>query len=269
MIDCGEGAQINFTKYKLKRNKLNQIFISHLHGDHIYGLPGILSSFNLSNREKPLSIFGPVGIAPFIAAVMKYSYLDLRFELKVVEIQGEGGRIFENDRMSVFSFPLLHRVPTYGYRFTKKISKPKLDKAQVERYQLTVAQIKAVIEGEDVNLADGTIIKNEAITLSPVAPKSYAYCSDTIYHEAVIPHVQGVDLLYHEATYMDDMSVQAAERYHSTTIQAATIAQRADAKRLVIGHFSSRYKDVEPLVIEARTVFEATELADQGAVFEI
>ena len=269
MIDCGEGAQINFAKYKLKRNKLSQIFISHLHGDHIYGLPGILSSFNQSNREKPLKIFGPSGIESFVAAVMKYSYLDLRFELEIIEILEATSGLFENDQVSVDCFPLLHRVPTFGYRFTKKIKRPKLNKSQVVRYQLTVPQIKKVLEGADVTLKDGSVIKNQAIIMPPAVAKSYAYCSDTIYHKALIPHVRGVDLLYHEATYMHDMTIQAAERFHSTTIQAATIARGAEAKRLVIGHFSSRYQDVQPLLDEARTVFEATYLADQGATFDI
>jgi len=269
MIDCGEGAQINLTKYKIKRSKINQIFISHLHGDHIYGLPGLLSSLSLSERTHPLQVYGPAGIEGFLKSVMKYSYLVPRFAIEIIQLpEGHNETVYENQKFAVDCFPLIHRVPTFGYKFRTKQLRPKLDKDVISKYHLSVDQIKSALEGFDLISEDGTVIKNSKITIPKGKGKSYAYCSDTIYHEGLCTHVNEVDVLYHEATYMHDMKVQAAERFHSTTIQASTIAKDAKVKQLIIGHFSSRYKNLEPLLLESRSVFTNTELAEQGRLFE-
>lgn len=270
LIDCAEGAQLRMLDFNIPKNKIKHIFISHLHGDHIFGLPGLLSSYNLANREKPLNIYGPAGLKEFIENALEYAYVSLSYKLNIISLDHTIKSIaFENDSVKVSSFPLNHRVPTIGYKFEEKSRLKNIRPEMIERYGLNYNQIRAAKYGNDVVLKDGNVISNGILTLPPKHLRSYAYCSDTVYDQRIVPFIKNVDLLYHESTYMASMSEKAKERGHSTTIDAATIAKKANAKKLILGHYSTRYHDLMPLLEEARTVFENTELGIDGKKFKV
>ncbi len=270
LIDCGEGTQMRMSDFDIPRNKIRQIFISHLHGDHVFGLPGLLFSFALNDRREPLDIFSPPGLKEMILAQLRPGGGELPFALHFHEVNPALSElIFENKDLTVHTLPLRHRIPTTGFLFREKIRPRNIRPEKIAAFGLSIPQIKAAKVGEDIALSGGRILSNEELTLAPPAPRSFAYVSDTAFEEKIIPLIEGVDLLYHEATFTHDLLENAEMTLHSTARQAATIALRANVKRLILGHFSSRYQDLQPLLEEAKEVFPETELGEEGKTREV
>lgn len=268
LVDAGEGVQKQMFRYGINPLKLRGIFISHLHGDHVFGVFPLISTLGLYGRRTPLKIFAPRPFGEILESHLRYFDSDLSYEVEWVEVDTTAHRIiFENNSLEVWSIPLRHRVPASGYMFREKMPELNVDKFKIERYGLSVKQIVAAKRGEDIALDDGTVIPNAEITYLPRRPKTYAYCSDTNRSAMVARRVKGADLLYHEATYAAAERRQAKERGHSTSVDAAEIALAAGAKRLIIGHFSSRYKEPSVLLDEARAVFPATDIATEGETY--
>lgn len=270
LVDAGEGVQRQMFRYGISPLKLRAVFISHLHGDHVFGLFPLLSTLGLYGRRTPLRIYAPRPFGDMLEAHLRLFDRDLPYTPEWVEVDTTKNRmIFENDTVEVWSLPLRHRVPTSGYLFRQKRPRLNIRKFCIERYGLSIAQIAAAKRGEDIVLDSGETLRNTDLTYLPYQPAAYAYCSDTNYSARLAGMVEGVDLLYHEATYAADARRIAKERGHSTTADAATVAAKASAKRLIIGHFSSRYKDLQPLLEEARAIFPATDIAREGETFTI
>lgn len=268
LVDAGEGVQKQMFRYGINPLKLRGIFISHLHGDHVFGVFPLISTLGLYGRRTPLKIFAPRPFGEILESHLRYFDPDLPYEVEWVEVDTTSHRIiFENNSLEVWSIPLRHRVPASGYMFREKMPELNVDKFKIERYGLSVKQIVAAKRGEDIALDDGTVIPNAEITYLPRQPKTYAYCSDTNRSAMVARRVKGADLLYHEATYAAAERRQAKERGHSTSVDAAETALAAGAKRLIIGHFSSRYKEPSVLLDEARAVFPATDIATEGETY--
>ena len=270
LVDAGEGVQRQMARAGISPLKLRAVFISHLHGDHVFGLFPLLSTLGLYGRRTPLRIYAPRPFGEALEAFLRLFESDLPYTPEWVEVDTTKHRIiFENDTTEVWSLPLRHRVPTAGYLFRQKEPALNVTKYAIERYDLDPHQIVAAKRGEDVELSSGEIIPNNLLTYRPYPPMSYAYCSDTNYSARLAKMIQGVDMLYHEATYAASERKMAKLRGHSTTEDAAKVAQMADAGKLLIGHFSSRYKDLEALVQESREIFPATEIAREGTTFTI
>ncbi len=270
LVDAGEGVQRQMFRYGISPLKLRAVFISHLHGDHVFGLFPLLSTLGLYGRRTPLRIYAPRPFGDMLEAHLRLFDRDLPYTPEWVEVDTtKNSMIFENDTVEVWSLPLRHRVPTSGYLFRQKRPRLNIRKFCIERYGLSIAQIAAAKRGEDIVLDSGETLRNTDLTYLPYQPAAYAYCSDTNYSARLAGMVEGVDLLYHEATYAADARRIAKERGHSTTADAATVAAKASAKRLIIGHFSSRYKDLQPLLEEARAIFPATDIAREGEIFTI
>ncbi len=270
LVDAGEGVQRQMFRYGISPLKLRAVFISHLHGDHVFGLFPLLSTLGLYGRRTPLRIYAPRPFGDMLEAHLRLFDRDLPYTPEWVEVDTtKNSMIFENDTVEVWSLPLRHRVPTSGYLFRQKRPRLNIRKFCIERYGLSIAQIAAAKRGEDIVLDSGETLRNTDLTYLPYQPAAYAYCSDTNYSARLAGMVEGVDLLYHEATYAADARRIAKERGHSTTADAATVAAKASAKRLIIGHFSSRYKDLQPLLEEARAIFPATDIASEGETFTI
>lgn len=270
LVDAGEGVQRQMMRYGLSPLKLRAVFISHLHGDHIYGLFPLLSTMGLYGRRTPLKIYAPRPFDEMLEAFLQLCESNLPYTPEWVEVDTTRHRIiWENDTTEVWSLPLRHRVPTAGYLFRQKEPPLNVSKFAIERHQLSVAQIVAAKRGEDITLDNGDILPNEAITYRPYGTLSYAYCSDTNYSARLAKMVAGVDMLYHETTYAAAERKIAKERGHAATIDAAKVALMADAGRLLIGHFSSRYKDLQPLVEECREIFPRSDIAEEGKTFLI
>lgn len=267
LIDCGEGTQFQMLKFHVKRHKINQIFISHLHGDHIFGLIGLLMSYDLNGRTNPLHIYSPAGLQAMIEIQLNGEpNFPLHFHVTNPSLST---LLFENSRVEVTSIPLVHRVPCHGFLFAEKPRPANMVKEKIAAYQIPYQAIPAIKNGADYTLEDGRVISNEELTETPAAVRKFAYCSDTMYSEAILPIIEGVDLLYHEATFMQDLLPQAEKTMHSTAKQAASIAKQAKVKQLILGHFSSRYADLNPLLEEARAVFESTSLVEEGKSISI
>lgn len=270
LVDAGEGVQKQMFRYGINPLKLRGIFISHLHGDHVFGVFPLISTLGLYGRRTPLKIFAPRPFGEILESHLRYFDSDLPYEVEWVEVDTTAHRIiFENNSLEVWSIPLRHRVPASGYMFREKMPELNVDKFKIERYGLSIKQIVAAKRGEDIALDDGTVIPNAEITYLPRQPKTYAYCSDTNRSAMVARRVKGADLLYHEATYAAAERRQAKERGHSTSVDAAETALAAEAKRLIIGHFSSRYKEPSILLDEARAVFPATDIATEGETYTV
>jgi ribonuclease Z len=270
LIDCGEGTQMQMTRYGIKRNKINQIFISHLHGDHVYGLVGLLTSYNLMGRKEKLEIFSPPGLETVMHATLEMSTTEINYPLVFHELDYKNQRkIFETDFLKVYSFPLIHRIPTCGFFFQEKPFPLNIRPEKIGAYQIPFSVIPDIKGGEDFLTKDGTIVPNKELTYPPTPPRSYAYCSDTIYTKSILPYIKGVDLLYHEATFLHDLVDHTDLTKHSTARQAAMIAQEANVDRLMLGHFSSRYPDLQPLLQEAKEVFPDSLLAIEGLKIDI
>jgi ribonuclease Z len=269
LIDCGEGTQVQLRKNKVKFSSINQIFISHLHGDHFYGLIGLISTFNLLNRNNPLTVFGPEGIKEVIKLQLRLSNSWPQYELNFVELKSkESETIFEDDKVIVKSIPLKHRVYTNGFLFQEKPKERKLNIAAVQEYEIETCYYQNIKNGRDITLEDGRVILNEVLSFDPPATKSYAFCSDTMYEESIIPIIKGVDVLYHESTFLDSEEHLAEKTMHATAKQAAIIAKKAEVNQLVLGHYSTRYESIESFKEEASVIFENVLLSDDGVVFE-
>ena len=270
LIDCGEGTQVSLRRMHIHFQRIRHIFISHLHGDHFYGLIGLVSSMHLLGRTKPLHIYGPPMLKEILDMQLLASQTTLLYPLEFHPTQAEKPEvILEDEHISISSFPMLHRIPTTGFFFREKPYERKIRKDVIQLLQIPVHLIPKLRSGEDYIAPDGTLHLNNVITIDPPSPRSYAFCSDTAYFEDIIPIVKGASLLYHETTFMNDREANAVEKFHSTTGQAATIAVKAGVEKLLIGHYSARYDDLQPLLDEARSVFPYTELAVDGCIFEI
>lgn len=270
LIDCGEGTQIQLRRNRIKLGKIHHILISHLHGDHTYGLYGLLSSFNLLGREYPLNIYAN----PLLEGILNQHFSDfdlhLGYELVFHPLDcSRSERIYEDDRLYIETIPLKHRVPTCGFLFGEKVKSLNIRKAMAERYNLSVKEIQQVKLGEDYTLPDGRVIPNQELTFRKEQPKRYAYCTDTAYTEEYLGKIKGIDLLYHEATYAEDMKGRARETFHSTATEAATLAKKAGVKKLLLGHFSARYKELDQIRDEAARIFREVELAIDNMKVEI
>ncbi len=268
LIDCAEGTQIQMIKYHVSRKSLSHIFISHLHGDHYFGLIGLISTLHLYGREQPLHIFGPKPLEEIVRLQLKYSDTRLKYSL-LFHVLRDAEMIYEDSVLEISCFPLNHRIPTWGFVFREKEKERNLRKDFVARYAPGVEQMHRIKQGSDFVLPDGKIIKNKEITTDPPLPRSYAYCSDTAYNQKIIPFIRSVDMLYHEATFDDALAGVAAEKFHSTARQAAQIAAEAGVGKLLLGHFSARFSDVSHLLEEAREVFENTLLSIQGETYVV
>ncbi len=270
LIDCGEGTQIQLRNQKIKFSRIKHIFISHLHGDHFYGLVGLVSTFRLLGRTADLHIYGPKGIKEVITLQLKLANSWTNYNLFFHELeQEESVLIFEDDSLRVHTIPLDHRVYTNGFLFEEKPGLRRLDKEKIKNYDIPHYDFQQLKLGKDLVLEDGTVVQNDRVTLNPKPIKRYAFCSDTAYNEYIVPLVEGVDLLYHEATFLDAHENLAEKTKHSTATQAAKIAQLAKVKRLVLGHFSSRYRDKNGFLTEAAPFFDEVELAADGKIFDI
>ena len=270
LVDCGEGTQFQFNKYKVKRSKIQHIFITHLHGDHVFGLPGLITSYNLINRQDELHVYGPSGIEKMIRQFLSYAAGEPRFRLEFHEINNlDGDWFFEDSHVRVRSLPLKHKITCCGYLFEEKISKRKLDVAALQKLAIPIKMWNLIESGHDIKLEDGRIFKNDELSISPYRNRRYAYCSDTVYNEQLIPYLTNIDLLYHETTYLDELREKALENGHSTAKQAAQIAAKAGVKCLLTGHYSSRYDSLDKIIEECQSVFPNTILGEEGKVVQI
>jgi ribonuclease Z len=265
LIDCGEGTQFQFNAFGVKRHRIRHIFISHLHGDHFFGLIGLLTSMGMNDRKEPLAIHAPAGLEEMIGLQLRLTGSVLPFEVSYYPLTFNGlDCILETDRLEVFSFPLDHRTPACGFLFREKPLPLNIIPEKIAEYGLAFEQIREVKNGLGLKLPGGQIVPNQELTLPPYKPRSFAYCSDTAYSEAIVPFIKGVDLLYHESTFLDRDAELAALTWHSTAVQAARIALQAEAGQLAIGHFSARYYELQELLDEAREIFPRTILAGEG-----
>ncbi len=270
LIDCGEGAQFRMNKFGIKRGRLDNIFISHLHGDHYFGLIGLLVSFNLNWREHPLHIYGPPALEEIIQVQFRSSQTKLRFELIFHAVEADKPKkIFEDSVLTVETIILKHRLPTTGFLFKEKKHNRKIIAEKVQQYNIPHEKIVAIRAGENFIDSEGNEVTNSELTHDPSPSRSYAYCSDTIYTESFIEQIRNIGTLYHEATFAEEHALRAAETFHSTSKQAAKLAKLANVRKLLIGHFSARYENLHTLLNESLEVFPETSLAEEGRTFAI
>ena len=270
LIDCGEGTQMQMRRYRIRFSRINHIFISHLHGDHFFGLYPLLSTFNLMGRKTPLHLYAPAPAEELIARHLTDFDINLAYELTVHTISGRTVRPLLDDRkVEVFSFPLKHRVKSYGFLFREKMPDRNIIREKIAEHKLSIAEIVRLKKGEDITREGGEVITCSEVTVMPRHPATYAFCSDTGWFPKLSSYVAGVDLLYHEATFGDDNEALAKKTGHSTARYAATVARDAGVGQLILGHFSARYRNPGILEEEARQVFPATEAAREGTVYDI
>jgi ribonuclease Z len=271
LIDCGEGTQRQLRKYKLNFSKIKNIFISHLHGDHFYGLIGLIATLGILNRQTELHIFGPRGIKEVINLQFKLAKSGVNYPLHFHELLSKKSElIYEDSKVSVHTIPLRHRIYTNGFLFKEKPKERKLNMEAISKFQeIEICDYQNLKNGKDFIRSNGETILNDKLTLPPPPTLSYAFCSDTSYFEDIIPVIKNVDLLYHESTFLEDKADLAQKTKHSTALQAAKIAKKAKVKKLILGHYSSRYKDLDLFSEEAKKVFKNVELAKNGKVFSI
>jgi ribonuclease Z len=270
LIDCGEGTQLQLRKNRIRFSKINHIFISHLHGDHIFGLYGLLSTLSLMGRISKIHLYAPENFGPMLQSHLSDFDIHLNFEIEFVPLMGKDPvRILDDKYLTVTSFPLQHRIPAYGFLFREKTADRNIKKECIEKYKIQVARINSIKKGADLVLEDGTVIKNEDMTTPPPEPLSYAYCSDTRYFKRLSSFIKGVSLLYHETTFGRDMGKLAKMTGHSTTEDAARTAAEAGAGALLIGHFSARYRETGKLLEESKELFPVTYAAKDGTTYDI
>lgn len=269
LIDCGEGAQMQLRRYNIPLSKIENIFISHLHGDHVFGLFGLLSTFGMLNRLAPLNIYGPDGLNDVLDFFKSKFGEGVKYKLNFIKIKCNSPLlIYENKSLEVYAFPLRHRGETYGYLFREKTPKLNVYKRLIEPYNLSLLEIAALKRGEDISRGD-IIFKNSELAYMPYKARSFAYCSDTAPFKKLSAWIKNTDMLYHEATFGDELSVLATATFHSTASQAAQCALEAGVAKLIIGHYSSRYKDVSPILDQAKIIFPNTFSAKEGMKFEL
>lgn len=266
LIDCGEGTQMQMSAYKIRRSKINHIFISHLHGDHYFGLIGLLTSLGLNHRTAELNIFSPKPLKEIIDLQLSVSKANLPYSINFYNIEDEG-IIFEDKKIVVETFSVNHRVECWGFLFREKKNLRKIDPKKIKKYGIPTSFYENLHAGGDFITDENKLIRNEMLTAAVSPPKSYAYCADTSYYEPIVEKIKGVDLLYHESTYLHALEEKAVSRFHSTTKQAAMIAKKAGVRKLLIGHFSSMYEKLDEFKAEACEVFENTDIAEEGVCY--
>lgn len=270
MIDCGEGTQLQLRRSKLSFSKLNHIFISHLHGDHCFGLIGLISTFGMLGRTARLCIHSPHGLKSLMTPWLDFFCKNLDYEIEFMEFNtSEPTIIYEDRSMTVETIPLNHRIPCCGFLFAEKPLPRHIKRDMIDFYQVPTYELNRIKNGADYTLPNGEVIPNERLTSAPTPSRRYAYCSDTTYHPAIVQQIRGVDLLFHEATFGNEALARARETFHTTATQAANIAQQAQVGKLIIGHFSARYDDETPLLKEAQEVFPNTSLARENDRIDI
>lgn len=270
MIDCGEGAQMQFRKSRLKFSRLNHLFISHLHGDHCFGLPGLISTLGMLGRTAELYIHAPKEAEKIFAPQLDFFCKNLLYKVIFKEFETKQPEIIYEDRsITVHTIPLKHRIPCCGFLFTEKQRPNHIVREMMDFYQIPIYELNRIKNGMDYTTPEGEIIPNHRLTIPSAPPRKYAYCSDTIYKESITEQIQGVDLLFHEATFAQCDLARAKETFHTTARQAAQIAQKAEVRRLMIGHFSARYEDEQMLLQEASEVFPNTILAKENLCISI
>lgn len=268
LVDCGEGTQIQMIKYKIRRGKITHIFISHLHGDHYFGLVGLINSFSLLSHLQEMHIYAPAPLQQIIEMQLKVADNTLSYPLHFHTLT-EPGVLVDNDKIKISCFRTTHRIECYGFLFEEKEGKRKLLIDKVKKLDIPISFYSSLQAGLDYITPKGKRIPNEEVTADPDRGKKYAFCADTKYDEGIIPHIYGADMIYHETTYLDNMRDKAEQRFHSTTKQAALIARKAMVHKLLIGHFSSKYSTLEMFLQEAKEVFPETELAIEGVTYNI
>jgi ribonuclease Z len=268
LVDCGEGTQIQMIKYKIRRGKISHIFISHLHGDHYFGLVGLINTFNLLSHTQELNVYGPAPLQQIIELQLKVANTTLCYDLHFHTLS-ENATLVDNEKILIKCFRTNHRIECYGFSFEEKEGKRKLQIEKVRKNKIPLSFYLSLQNGLDYITPRGKIIKNDTVTAPPGKRKKYAFCADTRYDETIIQHIYGFDVIYHEATYLDNMRDKAFERFHSTTKQAAELGRKAMVNKLLIGHFSSKYSTLEVFEQEAKQVFKNTELALEGVTYEI
>lgn len=268
LIDCGEGTQVALRRNRIKFSRIKHIFISHLHGDHFFGLMGVISTFSLLKRTAPLTVYGPKGIKEIVLLQLKMTKSFTSYPLHFCELESKTPElIFEDDRVSVTTIPLKHRIYANGYLFVEKLRDRKLNISTCLNLDIDKAYYSKIKQGGDITQDNGTVIKNSDLTFDPLPPKSYAYCSDTAYKEDIIDQVKEVTALYHESTFVDSHKHLCKPTGHSTAAQAAQIAAKANVEKLILGHFSTRYRDLNVFIEEAKPIFKNVDLADDGKIF--
>lgn len=270
LIDCGEGTQVQLRRSRLRFTKISAVFITHLHGDHCFGLIGMLSTFGLLGRTARLAIYAPVALEAMLKQQMQLFCHDFNYEVDFHAVDTTQQQVIYEDRsLTVETIPLEHRMPCCGYMFREKHSLPHIRRDMIDFYQIPVSQINNIKAGADWTTPDGEVVKNERL-VEPADPvRSYAYCSDTRYIPTLYERIKGVSTLYHESTYGEDNLLMAQKYYHSTARQAALVAREAGVGQLLLGHYSSRYEDEQLLLREAQKVFENTRLTDENAIFDV
>jgi len=270
LLDCGEGCQMQLRRYGFSILKIQNIFISHVHGDHLFGIYGLLSTMSMLGRTAPVFIYAPSEFSAILSDFLRHFGGMFKYEIIHTALKGDGlDVIFDAKNFEVLSFPLNHRIECYGFLFREKDPKRNVHKYLIEKESLTLKEIAKLKEGEDVTRDNGDILLNKEFTYMPYKPRSFAYCSDTAPFRALKDYIKDVDLLYHEATFSSDMSEMAKATMHSTASDAARTAKEANAGKLVIGHYSSRYKELLTLLKEARYLFPGTYLAEEGTEFDV
>ena len=270
LLDCGEGTQIQMSRHNIKRGRLDHVFITHLHGDHFFGMMGLITSFNLNNRESTLHIHGPEGIEQIVTTHFKYAQTQLKYKIEFHVVNDDKPRlVYENQLLTVESIILKHRIPTTGFLFREKPGQRKILPEKITLHDIPVHEIAKIKQGADYADPNGTVILNSELTTDATPARSYAFCTDTVYTESFVDQITGVSALYHEATFLNMHKERAAETLHSTTYEAATIASKAKVGKLIIGHFSARYQDLSPMLAECQEIFPNTELAIEGKSYTI
>ena len=270
LIDCGEGTQLQMRRYKVRFNRLNHIFISHAHGDHCFGLPGLISSLGMLGRNGDLTIHCPVGIETFMSSVLSQFCKELPYKVRFNIIDPKKYCLIMEDRsLEVYSIPLTHRIPTCGFLFSEKQREPHIIKEMIDFYHIPLREIAGIKQGRDYVTEDGTVVPYTRLTRPSEPSSRYAYCSDTLFEPSIIPYIEGVDCLYHESTFLEKDMTRAKDTFHSTARQAAEVASRAGVKTLILGHYSARYEYFGNFLEEAQAIFRNVILSEEGLVISL
>ena len=270
MVDCGEGTQIALRRSHIRFTKISAVFITHLHGDHFFGLIGMISTFGMLGRTAPLHVYAPSALQPVLEEQIEKFCFGLEYQVVFHTVKVNGKTVvYQDDSIQVEAFPLNHRVECYGYLFSEKPTLPHINREMIDFYKIPVSQINNIKNGYDWQLPDGEVVANSRLVIKPEPPRSYAYCSDTKYMPSLSGLIQNVNLLYHESTYASEDILRAEKYYHSTAAQAAQTASDAHAGQLLLGHYSARYDDENKLLEEARTIFPDTILSSEGMVIDV